>query len=276
MNLDDGIPTMEEYLQLTHSDLFRKVEKYSDDFLSRFGNSITTYNNKWVKDPFHQWSRQWEYLYVIQNIDKYAKKNKKMKVLDLGAGITFLPYYLKDKPGIHSIKALDYDGMLSKLYNQVNKTWTTQVDFLHKDMRDLSTMVSEEFDHIYSVSVLEHTDQYEEIIKHCYRLLKPGGKFSLTFDISLDSIDDIPVEEAKKLLSSLKKTFKDSRDITAFLKSIEKEIVVSHKIAKINKSLTPWKYPPINIVKPLLKRKGLGTPYKKLTFCCVTLGKAPK
>jgi 2-polyprenyl-3-methyl-5-hydroxy-6-metoxy-1,4-benzoquinol methylase len=274
VKLNDGIPTMDEYHHLVNSGLFKEVEKYSDKFLSKFGQSITSYNKKWVKDPLHQWSRQWEYIYIVQNIEKHAKKKKKIKVLDLGSGITFLPYYLKDKLDIHSIKALDYDEMLHELYGAVNDAWAKPVDFLHKDMRDLGSMASKEFDHIYSVSVLEHTDRYESIIKDCHRLLKPGGKFSLTFDISLDSIDDIPVKEAKKLLNSLKRTFGDKRHASHFLQDLEKEIVVSHKIAKINKELTPWKYPQINIFKPLLQNKGFGTPYKKLTFCCLTLTKA--
>lgn len=271
VELRDGIPRLGEYLEFVLSKDFKRVEEYSNSFIEEVGGLIGSYNKRWVKDPLHQWSRQWEYPYIISKISEHKVKN--LKVLDIGSGITFLPYYLEDKLGIKSITALDYDKSLERLYGKVNKIRKTKVDFIHHDMRELRKLGKEEFDFIYSVSVLEHTDHYDNIIKQCYKLLKPGGKLSLTFDISLDNQDDIPVKEAIKFLKSIDKTFKITPSSVEHLKVDLNRAVTSHSIGKLDKKLMPWKYPFVNTLKPALKLQGVGSPYKQLTFCCVTVEK---
>lgn len=273
--LKDGLVTLDAYDDLIKGDDFKRVEKYSNKFISKVGSQIQSYNFRWVADPLHQWSRQWEYLYIISQAEKLHKKSK---VLDLGAGISFLPFYLKDNLGFKSVVAVDYDKSLSRLYGRVNDSLSTKVDFMHGDMRNLSHISEESQDFIYSVSVLEHTNNYTEIIKEIYRILKPGGVFSFTFDISIDGKDDIPVKEAKKLISAAKKTFKGSNAIGLNLDKdlLHMGLVTSRVMAHKDKSLMPWKYPVINVLRPLLEKGKPGTMYKNLTFCCITLIKEKK
>lgn len=269
--LHGGIPMLAEYQKFVTSSDFKDIEAYSNQFISQVGGDITSYNNRWVPDPLHQWSRQWEYPFIIYSIKNLHRKG--LKILDLGAGMTFLPYYLKDKLSADTVKALDYDQSLGSLYGRVNKARKTDIDFSWQDIRELSKASQEQYDVIYSVSVLEHTDQYADIIKSCYKLLKPGGIFCLTFDISLDRHGEISLAGARKLLKSISKTFQTG-DLTNYLKSNFTDVVTSSQIAKLDKKLMPWKYPLLNVIKPIIGLKGIGKPYKRLTFCCVSVRKA--
>ncbi len=271
VTLYEGIPLLKDYQELMSSKYFQQIEKYSNEFLEQCEPLLAPYSKRWVRDPLHQWSRQWEYPYIINSVKKLKDKTK-ASVLDLGSGVTFLPYYLSEVVGIKQVQALDYDKTLSDLIKRVNKFRGAKIDFTHKDIRVLEKSKKESLDLIYCVSVLEHTDQYESIIKSCYELLKPGGRFCLTFDISLDGYDEIPLKDARKLLVAVERIFKTS-GLTKCLDQNFTKVVTSQKISKINKKLMPWKYPFINIVRPALKLKGIGSAYKNLTFCCITVEK---
>lgn len=268
--IHDGIPNISEYKDLLESEYFKKIEKYSNSFIKSVGNKIQSYNNKWVPDPLHQWSRQWEYPYIINQANKLKAKN--LKALDLGAGMTFLPYYLQESTSIKKVIALDYDSSLSDLYESVNKKLKKKVEFNFHDIRELNQSNDEKYDFIYSVSVLEHTDNYEEIISSCHKLLKKGGKLSITFDISLDGNDDIPLDKAKELLASIEKAFK-TKNLLKLINQRDKIVTSSYVARNIDTKLMPWKYPIINIIKPILKSGHIGSKYKNLTFCCVTVEK---
>lgn len=59
--LPDGIPLTHDYIKLIESDTFNAIEQYSNHFLSVNKSILKSYMRKWVDDPLHQWSRQWEY-----------------------------------------------------------------------------------------------------------------------------------------------------------------------------------------------------------------------
>lgn len=268
-NVPDGLVTFRQYNQLVKSDSFKQVESFSDNFIAKAGPLIGRYNFRWVADPLHQWSRQWEYHYVINRI---KSQDSTARIVDLGAGISFLPYYLKKTFGFKNIFAVDYDKGLVELYKKVNRKIGCRIDFRYGDMRNLTGFKRSSVDFVYSVSVLEHTSDYEKILKQIYDILKPGGKLCFTFDISLDGLDEIPLNKAKQLVSITEKVFKT--DLPIDFKSINnKDLVTSQKVAKINKRLLPWKFPLVNLAKHLIKHGRLGSLYKNLTFCCLTVTK---
>jgi len=266
----EGTPTITDYLQYTGSKEFREIESFSNGFQAKACHLLESYKRRWVTDPLHQWSRQWEYPYIIGQAK--SLKGKGLKALDLGSGITFLPYYLLKKTGISSIVALDYDQSLGPLFASVNQAIGEEVKFRFEDIRELD-LHEDGYDFIYSVSVLEHTDNYADIIQNCHDLLKPGGKFSITFDISLDGNDDMSVAEARQLLECLRSIFGIDEDLTGYLDFTEGTVTSSYVAEKISRDLTPWRFPMVNIIKPLFRHGRLGTKYKQLTFCCLTVQK---
>lgn len=271
--LKSGIPEILDYTKHLDSTDFKKIEQYSDNFISKVGDEIATYNSKWVRDPLHQWSRQWEYPFVIQQIEGHRGSKKDYRVLDLGSGVTFLPYYLKDILGVDEVVALDYDLTLKDLFFLVNKKMNNEIKFAHQDIRELDRLSRGLFDVIYSVSVLEHTSDYESIIEKSHTLLKKDGIFVLTFDISLDGRDDITIEGARKLIGSVERVYGQKTNLSLSDIQTNQKILTSKKIATIDKKLLPWKYPIINVIKPIIKQRKIGTPYKNLTVCCIVLKK---
>lgn len=266
----EGTPSIADYLHYTQSRDFREIEDFSNQFQAKAAHLLAAYKRRWVTDPLHQWSRQWEYPYIINQARN--PEGEGLSALDLGSGFTFLPYYLLKNTGITRVVALDYDESLAPLFESVNQSLGEEVEFRFDDIRELDHL-GEKYDFIYSVSVLEHTDNYAEIIRNCHDLLKPGGKLSITFDVSLDGNDDISLMGARQLLECLRSVFRVDEDLTRFLE-FEDGIVTSSYVARnINRGLMPWRYPLVNVFKPIFKHGRLGTRYKRLTFCCLTVRK---
>jgi len=107
-------------------------------------------------------------------ISPYLKKNE--KILEVGGGIHFLTNYLHHLDyDITSIEPGGFADYIDKLRNyHTNKT----------DLKILTTTLEKfktkkKFDFIFSMNVLEHTNNIEKHIRCCYKLLK--DKNSLLF-----------------------------------------------------------------------------------------------
>lgn len=159
----------------------------------------------WPEDPLHTWSRLWEYPYVYHHLRKIKEKNpgQILKAVDFGSGVTFFPF---------SVAQLGYDvtcGDIDPLVvsdipraAQVVPHSPGQVSAV-LIQNDVLPVESSSQDVVYCISVLEHIPQYEAAIQEIHRILKPGGRFILTFDIDLRGDYEFGVEqfyEAKRFL----------------------------------------------------------------------------
>ena len=198
----DGIPLVPDYEELLKSKSFKDLKKFSDRFLLENNDILRDYAKKWVSDPLHQWSRQWEYPFVFGKVQQIAEFNSKPAILDAGSGVTFFPYLVKSKFETSSVYCCDYDTMLLSLYDEINARQEKHVECSTSDLRDLP-YEEEKFHMVYCVSVLEHTDDYDAIIEEFYRVLLPDGVLVVTFDISMDGTRDIDTEKAGTLLTAL-------------------------------------------------------------------------
>jgi ubiquinone/menaquinone biosynthesis C-methylase UbiE len=272
--LETGIPLTEDYQSLLTSDLFSEMEAYSGAFILRNRDALNKYSDKWVKDPLHQWSRQWEYPFVYNEIKKITSNKSNLKILDAGSGLTFFPYYLGASRN-SNIHCCDYDKNLENAYNISNTLQKNQVTFSSADLKKLP-YEDQFFDVVYSVSVLEHTDEYEKIISELDRVLAPDGVLILTIDISLDGTRDISIERAKVLLGLLEKYFSSA---TNFSKTLDDEvkkanIFTTYTAKDIDSNLLPWKFPNfVYQLKNLLSSRRIIPWPPKLTFLCGSFSK---
>jgi SAM-dependent methyltransferase len=266
----DGIPLESDYRELIKSNIFTEMEKYSEKILSTNKNALLEYIRKWVEDPLHQWSRQWEYPFVFNKINEVIQKKSSVKILDAGSGVTFFPYYVKNLFEDTTISCCDFDNMLTGIYQQININEDKSVEFSHTDLRELP-YESESFDMIYCISVLEHTDDYEKIIEGFYKILRPGGILTVTIDISLDGTRDIDVIKGTKLLNSLDKNFDMDSDFSLDLKSHISipGIFTTQIAANINPVLLPWKYPSFfdRLKAKIVNRQSSSWPPPLTVFC---------
>ena len=244
MTMEQGIIKINEYNKLIESNLFRKMERFSNRFLNTNKIALKDYMIKWVKDPLHQWSRQWEYPFVFERIKEYYKKrsnkSNNLKILDAGSGITFFPYYIKSEFGKTEIYCCDRDASLASTYKKVSNTMKKKINFEKQKIHNLR-YPDNTFDAIYCISVLEHTKNYEEIMKEFKRVLKPGGILIVTFDIALEGDADIPLKKAEKFVNSLLVIFseKTQRELSPLNIKNYGKILTTKYISEINAGLLP-------------------------------------
>ena len=266
--LNTGLVTIPEYEQLLKTEDFQKMEDFSNDFLLKNKNVFLKY--KWSNDPFHQWSRQWEYPFVYSHIQNLHHKGTN-KILDLGSGLTFFPYFLAKNELADEVFCLDYDESLGELFSDINDENSNKIKFIKGDLRKLPFEDSS-FDCVYCVSVLEHTDNYNLALMEINRILKPNGLLILTFDVSLDGDADIPIPKAKKLLGEIEQYFKPnldpihSRDII-----LTASTLTTKYFKKDKKDLLPWRVSArsiLSIIKQILMLRRPKTPFKNLALWC--------
>jgi len=210
--LKSGVPQRSDYESLFRGELYRQMERFSNEFQNKHSTVLEIYGRKWVQDPLHTWSRVYEYPYVFSRVLRAASANSKEKlsVLDLGSGVTFLPWFIYESlhTRISLMSAMDLDPDYASLYDNINAMEKYQVSFHLQDISTLVDASDEAYDIIYSVSVFEHMEDAFATIGNIERVLKRGGTFIVSFDLVHDnSTNSMRLTEAEKVLQALKDTF---------------------------------------------------------------------
>lgn len=269
--LPDGIPRIACYRELITSPFFRDMENFSDNFLREHDYLRNQY--KWVQDPLHQWSRQWEYPWVSCTVSGHPGTGQPVHILDAGSGITFFPYYLASKDERLEVTCCDSDTTLEALFARVNHERNTG-DSIKFTAADLLTLpfANAYFDVIYCVSVLEHTQNYSRILDEFRRVLKPRGLLALTFDIGLDNVSEITPAAAHALLHEVLRRFPTDSSPENITSGAPDLLTSSYAIG-LNSRLIPWKYPRLALLKAAWRAKRIpNSLHKELTVYCGGFG----
>ena len=143
-------------------------------------------------------SRMWEYPFAIINSDVSAGQ----KVADIGCGSTPFIAYLSKVAGAGNVTGFDNDFLKTDDTHfafGVRKKFIedTGINFTFSNI-DAIDAPDETYDKVFCISVLEHIIEpaiWQKGLMEMARILKPGGKLILTFDICLSnkiiSIGDI-------------------------------------------------------------------------------------
>jgi len=244
------------------------MEHFSDTFLLQHQNLLKTYRRKWVADPLHQWSRQYEYPFVYSKIMSFTKDNPEIpiSILDAGSGVTFFPFYLASIFRNSHVDCADFNTLPTVLIPKINTKAERPVGFYRADIRTLP-FDNNTYDVIYCISVLEHTKAFPLIIQEFKRLLRPEGILLITFDISIDGDLDIPLKQATELIHELGQSFNYHEEIGNLSGD---DLVTTRFIRDLNQSLLPWKYPSIQFLKSFTKFRFPKALFPNLTFYCVS------
>jgi SAM-dependent methyltransferase len=137
------------------------LNKLDPDF-ARTENQLNNFNNA-KADAIH----------CYQSIEKYLDKDK--KILEVGGGIHLLTSFLHQDYDITSIEPGGFTSFTDELRNKILdqhklKVHTTTLENFTTDTK---------FDFIFSMNVLEHTDDIKQHIISCINLLK--DEYSLLF-----------------------------------------------------------------------------------------------
>ena len=130
--------------------------------LARTENQLTYFNNA-KADAIH----------CYQFIKEHLHKNK--KILEVGGGVHLLTSFLNQEYDVTSVEPggfTDYTNELrNKILSKVNlKVNTTKLESFNTD---------EKFDLIFSMNVLEHTEDIETHLRSCMNLLKDENSLLL-------------------------------------------------------------------------------------------------
>lgn len=129
-----------------------------------------------VDDVNFPWFLYWEIAWVVMHADFRPGQ----KIIDLGGSSSLFSFYLASK-GLE-VTTVDLQQELVENANHVAGAMNWKLKNHVMDMRYLA--FDAQFDHITSICVYEHIPMYDrvEINRTIKDLLKPKGRFSITFD----------------------------------------------------------------------------------------------
>ncbi len=275
--MNQGITTIGAYKEAIKGRVFNKMEAFSADFLKENGSILATHRKKWVHDPLHQWSRQYEYPFVYEAVKDVADagKGREISILDAGSGVTFFPFFISSLHPKAVIHCCDSDISVRDEIGQINRSLNGSITCFQEDLRKMS-FENACYDIVYCISVLEHTDDYDGVVTEVKRILKEDGIFIVTFDISLDGKDDISVQRAGELIEILDSHFSITEDfnpVEALEKVSSNDILTTGYIREYDKRLLPWRLSKSKAVKDILRLRRPRTIFRDLTFFCAIFKK---
>jgi len=163
------------------------LEADQAEFL-RHEDSFRTPGYQWPRDPLHTWSRVWEYPYAYWHLRSragMAASTVPPHVVDVGSGVTFFPFSVA-RLG-YQVSCTDVDPTCGRDLSRARGLLLPgpgSIAFRLASERELP-FSDGEADAVYCISVVEHVENPEGMIKEIARILKPGGLFVLTVDLDL-------------------------------------------------------------------------------------------
>ena len=269
--LPDGVPLWGDYETLVESAILRDMDAFSRLFLEANRGVLGSYIGKWgAENPLRSWSRRWEYPYVFGKVAEVVRTRSPARILDAGSGATFMPFYLEDRFAGTTVSCCDSDRTLTDVFQSANRNFGSDIDFQEADLRALP-YDDRSFDLVYCVSVLEHTDSYEKILREILRV--SNGAIVITFDVCLDGTRDVRMEDLDALLEALAGAFgKDFRELRRTVRSqLSNPAIVT--TCAVDPNLLLWRGPPLlhRLKSSVLNRRLVGWP-PSLTVCCLSGG----
>jgi lipopolysaccharide biosynthesis glycosyltransferase/SAM-dependent methyltransferase len=132
-------------------------------------------------------SKQWEYPYAVRHINSFSAGP--LKIADVGGGRGVLAWYLA-KQG-HEVTVYDINFQ----WNSGNDPLVEQKFFIFAKTHGFQAsfgsvfnipVPDDSFDVVTCISVVEHVPRKEYALKELLRVLKPGGRLILTYDLVLE------------------------------------------------------------------------------------------
>lgn len=276
--LSSGIPGTDDYLQLDLDPDFKRLLDASRGFRSEFeAREVFSklYSIKWVDDPFLQWSRRWEYVYVLQRLENWWQQHPgALDVADAGSGFTFFPFYLLQEKSEARISCIDADPTAGRAIVEASRVLGNGPGFSLQDLENLEQS-DESLDAVFSVSVIEHTANPSRVVEEIHRVLRPGGVFICTFDVSFEASSPMYVSRVEKLVRRLHEGFSPQDDVVdSIVDSVGKPDRVTTKwVAERTPERLPWRNPLLVWLYDAVRGRFRSTLYRPMTFYCGTFVK---
>lgn len=171
---------------------FAQLKHLKNKKFQKMHKEIAEYHQK--VNYFYDWSRQWEYPWILQNVP-FKKKNT---VLDVGGGTCHFPSLVARR-----VKKV----IVGEIYKE--RVWKSEderkVEYLNLDIRSFKS--KEKYDIVLCISVLEHIDNFLSSISNLTKLVKKKGYLAMTLDLFLDNTRKCQENQIVSIIKILKKDF---------------------------------------------------------------------
>jgi SAM-dependent methyltransferase len=246
VELHAGLLTTDEWYAVQLSPVLRKMAVSSREFLRLHGRILRDYSSRWVADPLNQWSRLWEYPFTYQAIcgDPRLNVASTYSILDAGSGLTFFPFFLASELSQAKVRCCDHDEALGPAFEAITAQGEQEVAFCASDLSSIP-FPDASIDCIACISVLEHTNNRDSIVKEFARVLCGGGRLILTIDISLDGRADISLDGARELLMAVEKYFSPNRYVEPLTEAQLRgtDVLSTWFVKRHRPQALPWRVP---------------------------------
>ena len=276
-----GTPTMEAVAELETTDFYQDLLHYNEAFRGANERELRGYARFWGDDAMKLWSRRWEYPFAAAKVLDHADRLDRddLAGCDAGSGVTFLPYYLADRLPQTTFVCCDTNPAYAKMFDAVNNTADhDRVSFRNAAASSLP-FDDGQLDVLCCVSVLEHTDAYSSIINEFARVLKPGGRLVLTFDLSLGGSPKFQLtrQSAGVVFDTLASQFDTTADeLWAMAKPVYDHPdgrLTTNAVRATQPELLPWKYPKIQAIYDVLRGYGWTGGFRPVAAFCLDLAR---
>lgn len=233
-------------------DIVRDLEIFQSGFLART-RAVWDDDFPIPGDALAHFTRQWEYPFAWSNLADQPPG----RLLDAGSGITFFPYRLAAAG--HDVHCFDHaDGLrLPERYAMGNQGTGCSVTFTAGSLTD-PPYEPGSFDTVLCLSVLEHVGPAaRDATAALAALVRPGGRFIVTVDVSLRGDTDLRAEDLAVLLADLQEHFVPVHPLDL---SRPADLLTSDDFRRQSTWRLPWPWQPV-VDDPLPGRIGTGHPH---------------
>lgn len=259
--------------------LWGQVVEFNRAFLERHKAALSGYAWHWGRDPLKFWSRRWEYPFAISGALAHAERlgRTDLKICDAGSGVTFFPYFLADRLPDAQVYCNDRATTYAPIFAAINgREHHERVIFRRATLQKLP-FTDAELDVLCCISVLEHTGEYERIVREVARVLKPGGRFILSFDLSQDDVFEMQPAQARRMFELLQELFEVRADELwqEALKARDNfaELLCTPTIRRVQPELLPWKWPRLQAIADFLRGYGMTGGFRAAACYCLDVAR---
>ncbi len=266
-----GVIRLDDITGLAENELHHDMAEFDAAFIQRHARVLRRYALRWALAPMEMWSRRYEYPYAAEAVLEQVPEGRPGRLLDAGSGVTFFPHLLRSRREGLDVVCADADDRYAPMFRRINaERGERRVHFVPARLQAMP-FKDATFDAVTCISVLEHTDCYAAILDEFHRVLAPGGLLVVTFDISLDAREQIPIEGARDLLAQIERRFAPDEPLGPMLAALDApgELLTTDWVREVEPEKLPWAWPKLKSLYDMLHGRGWTGGFFSLAACCV-------